>query len=173
MADSTIPPPPAISSKRAPLPTLPEEAIQAATAERVAREGRQIARAATAKLEAHEATIADHDERLAKLEGLVGELPSALPGARGSGLAQHFVDLGVKLDALAAQLSVTTQAIEADRKERAQEAATEAKRREPWSKAAWIAVGASLAIVVGAATTEAMHRLLSPQPQRAEPAAHP
>ena len=148
--DGQAPPPSA--TKRAPLPTMPEGVeTQAETAERIAREARQLAKR-------NESTLSAVEIRLLGVEDLVGRLPSALPnGPKGTGLAQSFIDLGVKVDALTDRLGETIEAIEADRKERVKEVADMAKRREPWSRAWWIAVAAAIGATMGAAATGAYH----------------
>jgi hypothetical protein len=127
MSDSTRPP------ARHPTGSFTTE-TDTERALRVALEARDLAREQTA-------TLADHDDRIGALEQLVGELPSALPGARGRGLAQHLVDLTAKVDAL-------TKAIDADREARAAEAKALSERRAPLSRAGWIALGAAISFLV-------------------------
>jgi hypothetical protein len=127
-----------------------ETPLQAA--DRRAREARSLA-------QDHETVLDEHDNRLRDLERLVGRLPSALPGDRGSGLAQHFVDLGAKVEALTDKMTETINAIETDRKERSEELVALAKRREPWSRTWWLAIGAAVAVTVGATAQAAFHWL--------------
>jgi hypothetical protein len=139
MVDRTSPPPPLPRQ-----PSLHDESPQA-TLERIARQARALA-------EGHDSVLVDHGERLEALEQLVGRAPTALPGDRGSGLAQHLVDLTAAVKGL-------QESVEADRKQRAVEAERLAQVRAPWSRAWWIVAGAVLAVVAGAGASGAVHWL--------------
>lgn len=136
-----------------PRATHPGTETEVDRALRVAIEGRSLA-------QEHVEVLAGQDTRIGALEQLVGKLPSALPGAKGSGLAQHLVDLGGKVDALTLTLNATIAALDADRLARAAEelrrATDTAKRREPWSRVGWLAAGAAIATIVGAAIVGAL-----------------
>jgi len=99
------------------------------------------------------------------LELLVGRAPSALPGDRGSGLAQHFVDLGAAVTTLTKRLGDTIAALDADRTARTAEETRRAteldKRREPWSRAGWVVLGSAIAVVVGGIGTMAIQWIVT------------
>lgn len=108
-------------------------------------------------------TVADHEERLTALEELVGRLPTPL--AEGSGLAKLFTDLGAKVEALTTKLSDTIVALESDRALRVVEEQRRAdekiKRREPWSRAGWLVLGAVICALSGAVVGGAWHWLVT------------
>ena len=99
-----------------------------------------------------EAMTVEHGNRLDDLEQLVGRAPSALPGDRGTGLAQHLVDLTLAVNSL-------RDSVEGDRKARAAAAEQAAKQREPYSRGGWLAFGALISAVVGLSAAGAFHWL--------------
>lgn len=116
-------------------------------------------------LEALSAQIQEQDTRVRVVEQLVGRAPTALPGDKGSGLAQYFVDLTQAVEALRVELTQAVEAlrenVEAERRERAAEAARTASRRAPWGRAAWIAMNAVIAAATGALTAGGLHWLVT------------
>jgi hypothetical protein len=105
-----------------------------------------------------QATVNEHGDRLDAVEELVGRLPSALPGDKGSGLAQHFVDLRAAVDNLSVvfnrKVDTLTAAIDADREARTKEAEARTKelaelqkKRDPYWRALWIIVGVALSFI--------------------------
>ena len=101
----------------------------------------------------------DLGQRVERLERnfsrYVGSQPDIISGGKGSGLIQAVVDLGERLDALAS-------VVQADIAARKAEADARARGREPWSKAAWIAIGSAIGVVtssaVGGALLWVLHR---------------
>ncbi len=118
-----------------------------ARALRIALEARELGRA-------HLATLTAHGDRLDDLEELVGRAPSALPGDKGTGLAQHLVDLTKAVEEL-------RETMDADRKARTEEAQRLADARAPWTRAGWLAAGAGLASLVGAVVAGGLHWILT------------
>ncbi len=91
-------------------------------------------------------------DRVEVLEELVGRAPSALPGDKGSGLAQLFVDLTAAVGALRDELR-------ADREGRARDAAAMAERRAPWGRVSWIAAGAAITVAAAGGVQAVLHWL--------------
>ena len=131
------------------------------------------------------AMVVSLSDRLGPVEELVGRAPSALPGDRGSGLAQHLVDLTMAMaalrDAFTTGMTALRESIETERRARIEEAAklaankaeeaaklaaakteeearalaaktAEAARREPWSRVAWLTLGALITAVITVVT---------------------
>ena len=110
-----------------------------------------------ARLDAQDERASAFEARLSKHEELVGRMPSVLGDDQGSGLAKHIVDLIRAVAGL-------KDSFDADRKERAAEKAAELEKaklvvtkREPWSRAGWIAVAAGIGAAVSLAVVGGWH----------------
>lgn len=132
LAPSTPPP--------ARAPVASEHESESARALRIAIDTRALARTTRDGLSALRVTVTD-------LVHHVGEPPDPLrKGDEGSGLAALLFALSANMQKLSGDLAAFTKAFEAD----AQRALD---RRAPWSKAAWIVIGAALALTTGGALT--------------------
>jgi hypothetical protein len=114
----------------------------------------RVAVEARALAQENAVALADMTDDVEELKQLVGRLPSALPGDTGSGLAQHVVNLTTAVTGL-------RETIEADRREREEQAKKLAASREPWSRTGWLALGAAIAAVVGTAAAGAYHWIVT------------
>lgn len=86
-------------------------------------------------------TIAELDERVSVLEVLVGKPGSSL-GDKGSGLSQHIADLILAVASLNGAVAALKDSLDEDMRARA-------VKREPWARAAWLAVNALVAALAG------------------------
>lgn len=113
--------------------------------------------------------------RLAMAERFIGTEGSAMHGRAPTGAHMHFAAIRASIDALTRQLEKDRD--ERERERLAHDAETKRLRdlRAPWSRAAWIAIGAVIVLVVGAVATGistliARHvRIVSAEPHEAPP----
>src|SRR5574342_331257 len=87
------------------------------------------------------ADLATRVDRLEKrFAHYVGSTPDVINNGKGSGLIQAVLDLGERLDALAA-------VVQADIASRKAEAEARLAARAPWSRAAWMAAGSAIGVL--------------------------
>jgi len=96
-----------------------------------------------------------------RFDSLVGVPPDAITGQGGTGLVRAVLEMRGNFDALGERVDALTRAIEADaaaRKAEAEAKAAEAaKRREPFSRAAWIAIGSAIGAITSAGALGLLH----------------
>lgn len=92
-----------------------------------------------------------------RFDSLVGVPPDALTGQGGSGLVKAMLDVRKDFEALGDRVDALTRAIEADAAARKAEAEAKIRNREPFSRAAWIALGSLIGAVTSAGALGVVH----------------